>query len=526
MYPDDRTVSMFGEDVRWPCMGADGRFSNGDFGDPDEKPSMLPAETVNLILDNLERLVIKTGGQPNNISPGQIADAFSSGPEAKKAVARDENGRAKVAPRPPNVAPDENDIARHGEVRELENAVGARMNALEGRGGPVAAHDFGTAAPSQEALTRYACESVWGAGGVFLWNADSPRASTYAADGAAHSAGDIFNATWVRNTFAPDGTPVNRRIVLANTPDTEPPVFFWEDVGIDTVAFASNETAGIVKGGRSITADPLTGRIEAVSYGQMFGGGRNLKKVFGVNTVPEVMAVLRSKCNGEGVPDFWDLCIGDYVDIPSLVVDNAVYPNARVLVSGFNHYKNPAQEPENRNGKNHILFTFDKIVLNRRMNAGNTNAGGYPASELRVFLEGAAGDGTGLFAQGLKEAVGDYLYTVRKFASIKGNMAWGGYTVFPPTALEVGTTLYWDGGGIYPDDEDDTEGLQKRFPVYAVRRVRKLKIGQPPGFDSWWWLSSPYSGGSSSFCFVGSGGGATYYAASGAGGVAPAFCVA
>jgi hypothetical protein len=66
-------------------------------------------------------------------------------------------------------------------------------------------------------------------------------------------------------------------------------------------------------------------------------------------------------------------------------------------------------------------------------------------------------------------------------------MAWNNYTVFPPTALDVGTTLYWDSGGVYPDDEDDTEMFQKKFPIFTVRRTRKRKIGKAPGFDSWWW---------------------------------------
>jgi hypothetical protein len=260
--------------------------------------------------------------------------------------------------------------------------------------------------------------------------------------------------------------------------------------------------------------------------GQLFGGGRNLLRVFGASTVPEAMAVLHSKCNGEGIPDFWDLCIGDYLDIPSLTVDGVLYPGTRILISGFNHYKNLEQEGVWLNKKNHILFMFDKIVLRRRMNASNTDAGGYPASELRTFLEGAAGDGDGPFANGLRDAIGDYLYTVKKYASVKGAGAWGDYTVFPPTALEVGTTLHWDSGGVYPDDEDDTEGLQKKFPIFSVRRARLRQIGQAASYDSWYWLSSPYAAGASSFCHVGNGGATHHGSASAVGGCAPAFCVA
>jgi hypothetical protein len=161
----------------------------------------------------------------------------------------------------------------------------------------------------------------------------------------------------------------------------------------------------------------------------------------------------------------------------------------------------------------------------RRMNAGNTNSGGYPASEMRAFLEGAAGDGSGPFELGLKTAIGDYLYTVKRYTSVKNGMAWNDFTVFLPTALEVGTTLYWDSSGVYPDDEDDTESLQKKFPIFSVRRTRKRKIGENPDFNSWWWLASTYSG-SSSFCHINTSGTAYNHSASGAGGCAPAFCVA
>lgn len=45
---------------------------------------------------------------------------------------------------------------------EGERAFASRLNAVEGRGGPVAARDFGTKTPAQEALTQYACEAIWG----------------------------------------------------------------------------------------------------------------------------------------------------------------------------------------------------------------------------------------------------------------------------------------------------------------------------------------------------------------------------
>ncbi|MDR2150814.1 MAG: hypothetical protein LBO67_08425, partial [Spirochaetaceae bacterium] len=131
---------------------------------------------------------------------------------------------------------------------EAEIVTASRLAALEGRGGPIAAHDFGSATPTQAALTQYACESIWGAGGTFAWNASTPAASTYTVEDDVHTAGEIFNATWVRNTY----NSINHRIVLVNTSDTNPAVFVWEDVGYDTVNIATSTLAGLVKSGGDI----------------------------------------------------------------------------------------------------------------------------------------------------------------------------------------------------------------------------------------------------------------------------------
>jgi microcystin-dependent protein len=73
MYPDNKDLELFGETVSWPGVDKDGKFTNGDFRDPLGKPSFIPAETVNLILDNLEKLIIALGKTPNNKDADQVA---------------------------------------------------------------------------------------------------------------------------------------------------------------------------------------------------------------------------------------------------------------------------------------------------------------------------------------------------------------------------------------------------------------------------------------------------------------------
>jgi hypothetical protein len=98
-----------------------------------------------------------------------------------------------------------------------------------------------------EQLIEYYCVGIWGGydygAGTFTWNPSEPENSTYEIGGVTHTAGEIFNNTWFRNTYE-DG---NHRFVITNTPDTSPPVFIVTDVGVDTVAMATGILAGIAK---------------------------------------------------------------------------------------------------------------------------------------------------------------------------------------------------------------------------------------------------------------------------------------
>ena len=119
MYPDNQELNIFGEKVQWPGVDSSGKFSNGSFQNPLEKPSFIPAETINLILDNLSELITKLGGTPDNTSIDQLAKLFTVAATANAGIMRDASGRAKVA------APKaDDDIARKAEVdRGKEDTV-------------------------------------------------------------------------------------------------------------------------------------------------------------------------------------------------------------------------------------------------------------------------------------------------------------------------------------------------------------------------------------------------------------------
>ena len=244
--------------------------------------------------------------------------------------------------------------------------------------------------------------------------------------------------------------------------------------------------------------------------------GRNLLDVFGKTTVAEVMEILHNKCNGEGKADFSGLMIGDYLDLPSLTVGgttytwNADYQNLRIVISGFNHYiycGNP-----NENKKNHILWTFRNVVLQKRMNATDTNAGGYETSELKKYLDE-------VFEAGLGNALGSsgYLYTIMRAISKKGATGFVTNTVFLPTEVEVF-------GVPTCGDDQIAWNTNIQYPIYrdsSFYRVKKYN-----GSRDWWWEGTPAASDSTSFCYVNNGGGASaHHLASGNYcGVAPAFC--
>ena len=243
--------------------------------------------------------------------------------------------------------------------------------------------------------------------------------------------------------------------------------------------------------------------------------GRNLLDVFGKTTVAEVMEILHNKCNGEGKADFSGLMIGDYLDLPSLTVGgttytwNADYQNLRIVISGFNHYIYGGYPKENK--KNHILWTFRNIVLQKRMNATDTNAGGYRASELKKYLDE-------VFAAGLGKELGSsgYLYTIMRAISKKGATEFVTDTVFLPTEVEVfGVPTY--------GDDQIAWNTNIQYPIYrdsSFYRVKKYN-----GSRDWWWEGTSAASGSADFCAVGvCGYGTHHWASNGGGGVAPAFC--
>ena len=273
---------------------------------------------------------------------------------------------------------------------------------------------------------------------------------------------------------------------------------------------------------------------------QVEGEGRDLRKVFKIYStdptvyIPEIMAEIRRRCNNSGeidasqIPDFSGIAIGDYIDgldlsgIAAPTGGNApqawndTYKNNRLVVSGFNTFKNIGNT---ENTKNHIFFTFRNCVAKGRINPTNTNNNGYSGSEIRIWNEGANGDGNGVLANKLKEKLGgNYLYKIRRGNTDSGSAAvWKDYTVFLLTEAEVfGNQIF--------NKEMNTFNLNVHIPIFANGCEYIVKKWN--GVRSSWWLHSSISSHNLNFCNVEGTGHADHNNASDILGIAPAFCVA
>jgi hypothetical protein len=262
-------------------------------------------------------------------------------------------------------------------------------------------------------------------------------------------------------------------------------------------------------------------RVTPAGYG-LYQAGRDLK------------AALRVRCNGTGTPDFSGLQIGDYldgIDLSAIPAENGgtagqawndTYKNNRIVISAFNPYKGVGYT---ETVKNHIRFDFINIPLMKRMNPSNSNTGGYTATELRAFLDGTNGNGSGdkagvttaAFLNVLKAQIGDYTLPMDRLLSIGGDWGWGRYSLWLPSENEIFGANAWGEAG-YGD------GQKLHIPLYRDSYAYRIK--RYNGSRDWWWLNTPSAGSAAYFCLRHANGRAYHHTASSVGGCAPAFCVA
>ena len=216
----------------------------------------------------------------------------------------------------PETASASNQLATESDINTLQGQIDDNskdIEALQGAGGALTAYNFNTATPTQETLTKYAVDQIWPGNTNWAWNAANPAASTFTdANGVARTAAEIFNSTWVNNTYD------DHRWQLTNTQNTAPKVFEWADVGRDIVSVATATTAGIVRVGSGsqmvvnastgdisldgTKAESIRGTIGAVASNQ---GSSNSGLILGIDASGNVVPT-ESSSGGRNIGDiFW-----------------------------------------------------------------------------------------------------------------------------------------------------------------------------------------------------------------------------
>jgi uncharacterized repeat protein (TIGR02543 family) len=228
------------------------------------------------------------------------------------------------------------------------------------------------------------------------------------------------------------------------------------------------------------------------------------------------------------------IALGNYVDLPALSVTayngQGAFSanNARVEVVGVSSY---IDKNGNGSGK-HLVFQFKDVMVNRRMNATATNAGGYAASEMRKYLTTVSEDANsgkflaGLLAAGVPQTA--LWAPSRVIGGNSSNKSTVTDSVYLPTVWEVAETNNSTQSGSTSDAMTANEGTenQGRLTIYGAGEGGNN--GRVKSGATWYWLASTstyYLSPGYSFCLV-------YYLgfidganASFEGGVAPVFCV-
>ncbi len=176
-----------------------------------------------------------------------------------------------------------------------------------------------------------------------------------------------------------------------------------------------------------------------------------------------------------------------------------------LVIMGFNH------DDLASGGKAGITFGMKNLMATtRRMNASNTNSGGFTGSEMYSWLQNTLLPTLPSDLQAVLKSVNKKTSAGSQSSTINTNSM----KLFLFSEIEIfGSTTYSKAG----------EGSQYSYFATAANRIKYLSNGS--GSASWWWERSPYGSNSDNFCLVNSNGGAYSYAAVDTYGVCFGFCV-
>lgn len=176
-----------------------------------------------------------------------------------------------------------------------------------------------------------------------------------------------------------------------------------------------------------------------------------------------------------------------------------------LVIMGFNH------DDLASGGKAGITFGLKNLMATtRRMNASNTNSGGFTGSEMYSWLQNTLLPTLPTDLQAVLKNVNKKTSAGSQSSTINTNSM----KLFLFSEIEIfGATTYSKAG----------EGSQYSYFATAANRIKYLANGT--GSADWWWERSPYGGDSNYFCLVYGNGDAYNNYATSTYGVCFGFCV-
>lgn len=231
-------------------------------------------------------------------------------------------------------------------------------------------------------------------------------------------------------------------------------------------------------------------------------GGYYYKRVkpvedFATSTWAEIRAAVQAGISGLGLSKYWN--IGDTKPV-TLTTGETI----ELQVAGFNHdtYSDGVTAP--------VTFVMkDCLNTKAQMNSKNINAGGYPASAMKTYVETNIYDKLPSDLKAIVAPVKKKWYTTYNDAN---SLTEGNYNVWLLSEMEVfGTNTY---------TIDTGEGSKYDIFTDDASRIKKVN-----GTASNWWLGSCYRIYSGGFVLVRSSGGVSGNGGSGSIGVAVGLCV-
>lgn len=219
---------------------------------------------------------------------------------------------------------------------------------------------------------------------------------------------------------------------------------------------------------------------------------------FATSTWAEIKAAVQAGINGLDLSEHW--AVGDTKSVTLLTGNNVI----ELQIAGFNHdtYSDGVTAPVTLVMKNCLNTTA-------KMNSRNDNAGGYPMSAMRTWLENNIYEKLPPDLKAIVAPVKKKCYTTYNQAS---SLSEANYNVWLLAEAEVFDSVSYTIGN----------GEGTKYPIFTDNASRVKKVN---GSASYWWLRSAYSSYSTGFVCVYSDGSVGGDGASGSNGVAVGLCI-